>query len=263
MAVTAFGFAVHYPESDGQPMAETDVHRREMMDLISALGEYFQDAKDVYVSGNLFLYYVKGDPRSVICPDVFVVKGVDPGPRRIYKLWEERRAPSFVIEVSSESTCDEDLGRKKQTYANLGVEEYFLHDPFEEYLSPPFQGFRLKDGEYRPMEPAADGSLWSAVTGLILRREGQHLRLVNVATGEPLLRMAETRARAREADAALLEAETAKQEAEIAKREADTALREAETAKQEAERERTARQALEEELARLREELGRRAPSTE
>jgi Uma2 family endonuclease len=59
----------------------------------------------------------------VVCPDVFVVKGIDPGPRRVYKLWEEGRAPSFIIEVSSESTCNEDLGRKKQTYADLGVDD--------------------------------------------------------------------------------------------------------------------------------------------
>jgi Uma2 family endonuclease len=243
MSVTAFRYDVEYPESDGQPMGETDFHRQEMMDLISALEGYFEDAGDVYVSGNLFLYYRKGDPRSVICPDVFVVKGVDPGPRRIYKLWEEGRAPSFVIEVSSDSTCNEDLGRKKQTYADLGVEEYFLHDPFEEYLSPPLQGFVLEEGEYRCLEPATDGSFQSTETGLILRREGAHLRLVIAATGEPLLRMAETRARAREADAA--------------RREAKTALRQANTAKREAERERTARQALEEELARLRQELAR------
>jgi Uma2 family endonuclease len=254
MSVTAFRYDVEYPESDGQPMGETDFHRQEMMDLISALEGYFEDAGDVYVSGNLFLYYRKGDPRSVVCPDVFVVKGVDPGPRRIYKLWEEGRAPSFVIEVSSDSTCNEDLGRKKQTYADLGVEEYFLHDPFEEYLSPPLQGFRLKDGEYRRLEPSADGSFQSAETGLILRREGSHLRLVIAATGELLLRMDETRAQAREAEAARREAKTALREAKAAKREADTA-------KREAERERTARQALEEELARLRQELARRPAS--
>jgi Uma2 family endonuclease len=234
MTVAALQYDVVYPESDGQPMGETDFHRQEMMDLISALEGYYEDAGDVYVSGNLFLYYEKGAPRSVVCPDVFVVQGVDPGPRRVYKLWEEGRAPSFVIEVSSESTCDEDLGRKKQVYAMLGVAEYFLHDPFEEYLSPPFQGFRLKNGEYRPVKPAVDGSFKSEATGLILRREGRHLRLVKAATGEPLLRMAETRARAREADAAFREME----------------------------RERTARQSLEEELARLRQEMARRDSST-
>ncbi len=217
MTVAAFQYDIVYPESDGQPMGETDFHRQEMMDLISALEGYYEDAGDVYVSGNLFLYYEKGVPRSVVSPDVFVVKGVDPGPRRVYKLWEEGRAPSFVIEVSSESTCDEDLGRKKQIYARLGVEEYFLHDPFEEYLSPPFQGFRLKNGEYRPMKLAADGSLESEVTGLTLRREGHHLRLVKAATGEPLLRMAETRARARS-----LEEELARLRQELAKRDSST-----------------------------------------
>jgi hypothetical protein len=60
MSATAFRYDVHYPESDGQPMGETDFHRQEMMDLISALEGYFEDAGGVYVSGNLFLYYRRG-----------------------------------------------------------------------------------------------------------------------------------------------------------------------------------------------------------
>src|SRR5512134_2386818 len=120
---------IHYPESDGKPMAETDLHRDEMFDLIKALDRRYRDVPDVYVSGNLFLYYVKGDPRAVVAPDVFLVKGVPKRKRRIYKLWEEGRPPSLVIELTSDSSQDEDLTKKKNCYERLGVEEYFLHDP--------------------------------------------------------------------------------------------------------------------------------------
>ena len=84
---------VYYPESDGQPMAETDVHRDLMLDLIAMLREYFRDDPHVYISGNLFLYYQEGDPRRVVAPDVFVVKGIPGHQRRIYKLWEEGSPP--------------------------------------------------------------------------------------------------------------------------------------------------------------------------
>ena len=75
MNVVAAMAEVFYPEADGQPMAETDVHRDLMIDLIAMLREYFRDDPHVYISGNLFLYYEEGNPRRVVAPDVFVVKG--------------------------------------------------------------------------------------------------------------------------------------------------------------------------------------------
>src|SRR5436305_6900371 len=82
---------VIYPESDGQPMAETDLHREEMVDLIAGLQRRYRPAPDVYVAGNLFFYYRQGDPRSVVAPDVFLVQGVPKGRRRVYKLRSEER----------------------------------------------------------------------------------------------------------------------------------------------------------------------------
>lgn len=62
------------------------------------LGIYFQNRPDVYVSGNLFIYYEQGNPESVIAPDVFVVFGVDNKERRSYKTWEEQdKTPDFVL----------------------------------------------------------------------------------------------------------------------------------------------------------------------
>ncbi len=110
------------------------------------------------MAGNLFFYFVREDPRSVVAPDVFLVRGVPKARRRIYKLWEEGRVPSLVIEVTSESTSGEDLSKKKRLYEQLGVEEYFLHDPLGEYLSPQLQGHRLSRGRYEPLSPASDGS---------------------------------------------------------------------------------------------------------
>lgn len=177
---------VFYPESDGQPMAETDLHRDLMVDLIRALRRRYLDEPDVYVTGNLFFYFVKGDPRAVVAPDLFLVKGVPKGRRRIYKLWEEGRVPSLVIELTSDSTREEDVSKKKNLYERLGVEEYFYFDPYRDYLRPSLQGHRLTNGRYRLIEPEADGSLRSLTTGLLLRREGEMLRLVDAATGEPL-----------------------------------------------------------------------------
>jgi Uma2 family endonuclease len=177
---------IHYPESDGKPF-ESDFHRDEICELIRMLGHQYWVEPDVYVSGNLFFYYVEGDPQAVVAPDIFLVKGVEKRMRRTYKLWEEGRVPSLIIEVTFGSSQDEDLSTKKQCYEGLGVEEYFLHDPYQDYLDPNFQGFRLVEGRYQPIAPEPDGTLRSLTTGLLLRTEGKRLRLVEGATGEPML----------------------------------------------------------------------------
>ncbi len=89
----------YYPESDGAPMAETELHLEELVYVWQALKDRFQDEPDVFVGANLFLYYRRGDPRAVVAPDGFVVKGVPkllPGNRRRrkYLLWERARRPA-------------------------------------------------------------------------------------------------------------------------------------------------------------------------
>jgi Uma2 family endonuclease len=206
---------VFYPESDGKPVAETEVHFDEITDLARALKERYRDDRDVYVGANMLFYYREGLPKHSVAPDVFVVHGVEKKKRRIYKLWEEGKAPSAVFEITSASTKNEDLRTKKALYEELGVEEYFLHDPLGEYLSPTLQGFRLIAGRYQRIIPQADGSVASRTLGLILKEDKGGLRLIDAATGEPLLRIEETQERARQAIAA--EAEVARLRAELAR----------------------------------------------
>jgi Uma2 family endonuclease len=200
MAAIPLQHEIYYPESDGKPMAETELHRDVMIDLIHALQTRYESETDVQVGGNLLLYYVEGNPRLCVSPDVYLTRGIPKGRRDTYLLWEEGEPPCFVIEVTSKSTRKEDLNDKKDLYERLGIAEYFLFDPREEYLHPPLQGYRLKDNRYRPIAPESDGSLLSRTTGLRLRAEGENLRLVDATTGERLLgHMEETTAR-REAE---------------------------------------------------------------
>ena len=77
---------VFYPETDGKPMAETDVHYRQIVDVREALTEFYRDEAGVYVSGNLLLYYEEGEPHHCVSPDVLVTLGIPKGERRVYKL---------------------------------------------------------------------------------------------------------------------------------------------------------------------------------
>jgi Uma2 family endonuclease len=192
-------------------MAETDRHRELMFDLIRTLQGFYAAQPMVYVSGDLLLFYEPGNRRRHVAPDVFVVKGVAKHERLNYLLWEEGKGPDVVIEVTSSSTRREDVQGKFRLYQDtLRVKEYFLFDPFGDYLDPRLRGYRLRGGEYVPIR-AVRGRLPSRVLGLHLERVGENLRLYDPATRHWLPteveQTAEARREAAEAREELLEAQ--------------------------------------------------------
>ena len=185
---------VHYPSSDDQPMAESEFQLVPMLYVLTVLRTHFGRREDVYVSGDMFLYYEEGNPAAVVVPDVFVVVGAPKraeDPRDSYKLWEEPKGPDFVLEVVSPSSWAADRGAKRALYAELGVAEYWLFDPTHKHLAPPLRGMRLSGMGYRdlPATKAASGVsvLRSEVLGLDWRLDCGALRLRDPATGEDLL----------------------------------------------------------------------------
>jgi Uma2 family endonuclease len=167
-------------------MGETDHHNVAMAWLREALQDYFAGRADVYVASNLLWYYKQGDPKARRDPDVLVAKKVGNHLRRSFRSWEEKVIPCTLFEIASRRTWRTDLGEKRQLYARLGVKEYFVFDPEGRYLDPVLQGFRLVKGQSVPMKPAADGSLISKELGLRLVPEGGMLRLIDLATGQPV-----------------------------------------------------------------------------
>jgi len=199
-------------------MAESDFQREPLTYAVEALGAYFQRRADVYVSGNLFIYYEEGNPEAVVAPDVFVVFGAPKHRRSSYMLWNEPKAPDFVMEITSRRTRSQDQGPKRGTYAFLGVQEYVQYDPTSDYLRPPLRGLSLVGDNYEPMPTTVlpDGTLTlhSNVLGLELRLVQGVLRFVDPTTSQQLLSH-------REAEQAWQEAEQARQEAEQARQEAE------------------------------------------
>lgn len=179
-------------------MGESDLHRDQMMDLIHALRLRYEEDPQVYVTGNLILYYEEGKSKRHVSPDVMVVHGVPRGRRDVYKLWEEGRAPSVIFEVTSRSTRSEDLGKKKRLYESLGVREYVLFDPREEYLDPRLRIYRLAADGYRLLDLRDD--LLETVGLRVAVVEGA-LRLQDPTSGRLLPTVAESEARARESEA--------------------------------------------------------------
>ena len=202
------GRGIKYPESDGKPMGETGVHVNVMLAVLDMLRRHYAENSRVAVLANMFLYYEEGDPRKVVCPDVFVTLNVPSNTiRRTFKVWEEGKAPDLVIEITSKKTRKEDLQKKPNLYRDvLKVREYFLFDPLEEYLEPSLQGFRLVQGHFEPIAWHAAGLL-SEVLGLRLERDGMDLRFFNPATGRRILTGEELGKAAKAAEEARVEAQ--------------------------------------------------------
>ena len=193
---------IEYPTSDGRPMAETDLHRELMFDLIHRLQDWFAGDPLTYVSGNLLIFYEPGNKRKHVAPDVFAVRGVPNRKRLYYLLWEEGKGPDAVIEVTSKTTRKEDLDKKYKLYRDvLRVQEYFMCDPTKDYLKPYLQGFRLAEGDYLRIEPV-EGRLPSAVLGLHLEPAELGLKFYNPAEGRIVLsRLEQTELALQEAQA--------------------------------------------------------------
>jgi len=137
---------IDYPESDGEPMAETGLHARLMIDLRFALNLRFRDDPQAYVGINMLMYWVKGDNTRSKAPDVFAVFDVPKEPlRRNWKVWEEGKAPDVIFEISSRKTWREDLYEKWRIYERIGVREYFIFDPQYEYLPEPLMARLRKE----------------------------------------------------------------------------------------------------------------------
>ena len=155
-----------YPESDGKPMAETERHFRELLKNFNRLENHFAHIPDVYVLGDMMMYYEEGNPRKSISPDIFVAFGIGKKERRIYKIWEEGKPPDFVLEFASKGTYRNDLTGKVQLYAEIGIPEYFLYDVDRRYLPTPLMGFRLIGRAYVEIPALPNSGIPSERLGL-------------------------------------------------------------------------------------------------
>ena len=271
--------SIEYPSSDGEPMAESDRQYTAMTETISAMRELYRGRLDVYVAGDMLIYYRKNDNTTSVAPDVFVVFGaLGNHPRDSWFNWREGKPPDFVMEMASESTWRRDIIEKRPIYAGMGVPEYWRFDPLGRYFTPPLAGDRLVNGEYQPIpvEMDSDGILrgHSEALGLdICVKPGLELRLYDPRSGQ-WLRTHQESEEARQAEAVARQAaedawqaaeeerraaEEARQAAEESQQAEAAARQAAEEARQAAEEsqqaEAAARQAAEEEIRRLREQL--------
>ncbi len=214
---------IDYPESDGLPMGETELHRRWIQYIDDLLCQRYR-GQQVYVGSELLVYYEEGQPLRFLVPDNFVVLHCDPSMRRVFKIWEEGCVPDVVFEVSSRSTSQVDQILKLRAYQQIGVKEYFLYDPSEAYLNESLQGYRLQQGAFSEIPEIKDRTNNKAIDcltlGIRLSLDDERLVLTDIGTGAKLLTEAETERQAKEAERQAKEKERQAKEAEIVARRA-------------------------------------------
>ena len=210
-----------FPDSDGDPMPETESHQQQLTDLKHACRALLAARTGVYVGGNHFLYYDRADSEHNVAPDVYVAFGVGPGERECYFAFDEGVFPQLVIEVISRSSRAEDLGTKVALYEAQGAEEYYVCDPRRKMRGRKLHAWRRAGEVLVPVLVGEDGRVHSALLGTDLLMVGRFLRILDPATGqlvptaseEATARMAAERARAAEARARATAERRARREA--------------------------------------------------
>lgn len=202
---------IEYPESDGKPMGETDLHRDWMFRLLEIFRHRYRD-QQVYIASDLLVYYEEGTPSKFVVPDCFVVLDCKPGRRRTFQTWNEKRVPDVVFEVTSRGTSSIDIVDKPVIYERIGVQEYFLYDPTASYLEPPLQGYRMTDGSLHQIAET-NGRLRCETLGVELFLSEDDLIIVDTETGVEQVTKADAEELAREqAEQRQLEAQRMQQQ---------------------------------------------------
>ena len=219
---------------------EQNIPLHEIFGLLASRFTDFQRRPDVFLDSNTILCYDPDDLNVRVSPDVYLAFGVEAQAirqRKLYLPWEVGKPPDWVLEIGSASTGREDVGRKRDLYARIGVPEYWRFDPKDgAYHGERLAGDRLVAGGYEPIplttEP--DGLLkgYSAVLGLSLCWDDGWPRLYNPETETYLTNWRQERAD-RQAERNAYEAQVAIEQAarlaeRAARRTAETRIRQLE-----------------------------------
>lgn len=116
-----------YPVHEEESVPEGSPHEFAVRYLRDALAVLFRDC---LVTGDICIYWERGNTQRYAAPDVLVARGRQRLPLpRTYLLWREPPV-SFVVEIGSDRTRQIDLEEKPGTYSeHVKAQEYFYADP--------------------------------------------------------------------------------------------------------------------------------------
>jgi Uma2 family endonuclease len=253
-----------YPVHEEDSVPETSPHEfavRYVRDALAVL------LRDCLVTGDICIYWERGNMQRYAAPDVLVARGRPRLPLpRTYLLWREPPV-SFVAEIGSDRSRQIDLEEKPGTYSeHVKAQEYLYADPPDpESPLRELRLWRLGAEGYLPVERQENGRLWSEVLGVEFGWDATDMLRIYVdgvpqpTHEESEQRAAEERQRRQEAEAARAEEARHRQEAEAARAEEARRRQEAEAGAQAAAEQRQAAEARAADEANRRREAETRA----
>ena len=152
-----------------------------------------EPSETVFISSSTFLCYDPTNLNHRLQPDLYVAFGVEEPAIRDrdagYLPWEVGKQPDFVLELASVSTARNDLTRKRDIYAMMGIPEYWRFDATGgAYYGDPLVGEQLVDGAYETLpiteEPDGHPKGYSPVLGLTLAWVNGVFRIFNPSDNE-------------------------------------------------------------------------------
>lgn len=137
----------HITIEDDTPVDNFQSEKQQRL-LVEPLYSSGAIARPFVAAANVGLFYAVRQPPIV--PDVFLSLGVEmptdwsQRQNRTYFFWEFGKPPDVAIEVVSNREGNE-LGRKKETYARIGVPYYAVFDPLDQLQeAAQMNGVRLR-----------------------------------------------------------------------------------------------------------------------
>ena len=251
--------SLDYNPDEKEPLPDSmyqDPILQELLPILSTRYAGSGRSRENFLGSNTIVCYDPANLNRRVMPDCYLALGVDVEAirrRKIYLPWEVGKPPDLVLEVGSESTGREDLGRKRGIYAQIGVGEYWRLDVTGgDYYGEPLVGEELVEGQYQrfPLTTEPDGILkaYSPLLDLYLCWEREWFYFYDPVSGDYLRNLADAEEALFDREAALRDREAALQAEREARRDREAALR----------AEREARQQAEARVRQLEEELRRR-----
>jgi hypothetical protein len=169
-----------YPLHEEDDVTEIPRHERQVRYLRDALSARFPDW---FVTGNVGIYWEKGNYELYRAPDVFVVREplLVPDPR-VYLTFEDPPI-LFVAEIGSRSTQRVDEGPKLEIYTrHVRAAEYLYADPPRRDI----RFWRREPRGYEPVAPEASGRFRSVELELEFGLDEDGFLRIYTLDGEPL-----------------------------------------------------------------------------
>ena len=197
------------------------------------LAEHLGSPETTLVAGEHYITPVPtGDMTGVKYPDLLIAFDVDPEAYRssnAYVISEQGKPPDFVLEIASRGTWREDVGEKREVYAEFGIPEYWRFDETGEFYGERLAGESLVRGSYEPIEvERVSEDTWqghSEVLGLDIRWSSGQLEWRDPSTGQRIVTLDDERAARIQAESQVEVSEARAETAEERVREIEEELR--------------------------------------